>query len=352
MRKVDSQSNTLTYLIGDHLGSTSLVLNSSGGLLAETRYKPWGEVRYTTPNSTLPTRYTFTGQYSYLDDPSTSGVTEGFGLMFYNARWYDPALGRFAQPDTLIPEQSQGTHAWDRYAYVNNNPLRYNDPSGHCIETISCLLTWIGVLPDVWGVMRAAVFINTNDATVMAGIAVQSQWLGPQDLPAVTAVYDAITGTDPNSHNYGWAQTNSNEVEGNPWDPNVAVQAMEKRFSEAWAACKRCETGVDRLVVYALAQNGFDAQNFRDKDWGKDLSGNMDWNYFLGTYGKNPSAPSAQIRQGLTGLNYETQFMLKLYIQDLELLLWLGYDLPTGITQDDIAYVKKHYLNFNNKDMR
>lgn len=48
--------------------------------------------------------------------------------MFYNARWYDPALGRFAQADTIIPDGVQGL---DRYAYVNNNPLRYTDPSGH-----------------------------------------------------------------------------------------------------------------------------------------------------------------------------------------------------------------------------
>jgi RHS repeat-associated protein len=55
-----------------------------------------------------------------------------FGLMFYNARWYDPAIGRFAQADTLIPS-NQGVQAWDRYAYSNNNPLLYTDPSGHCI---------------------------------------------------------------------------------------------------------------------------------------------------------------------------------------------------------------------------
>ncbi len=53
-----------------------------------------------------------------------------FGLMNYNARWYDPALGRFAQADTLIPQPGD-PQAWDRYAYVENNPLRYTDPSGH-----------------------------------------------------------------------------------------------------------------------------------------------------------------------------------------------------------------------------
>jgi len=47
-----------------------------------------------------------------------------FGLYYYNARWYDPQLGRFAQADTIVPGGAQGL---DRYAYVNNNPLKYND---------------------------------------------------------------------------------------------------------------------------------------------------------------------------------------------------------------------------------
>jgi RHS repeat-associated protein len=90
---------------------------------AEMRYKPWGEVRYTS--GTMPTDYTYTGQRSEMDS---------LGLMFYNARWYDPALGRFTQADTIVPEM-QGTQAWDRYAYVNNNPVLYSDPSGHCVDS-------------------------------------------------------------------------------------------------------------------------------------------------------------------------------------------------------------------------
>ncbi len=71
----------------------------------------------------LPTQHTDTGQYSNMSD---------FGLMYYNARWYDPALGRFAQADTLIP-QPGNPQSWDRYADVENNPLRYTDPSGHMV---------------------------------------------------------------------------------------------------------------------------------------------------------------------------------------------------------------------------
>ncbi len=52
------------------------------------------------------------------------------GLYFYNSRFYDAALGRFVSPDSIIPQQ-QGTQAWDRYAGMNNNPIRYTDPTGH-----------------------------------------------------------------------------------------------------------------------------------------------------------------------------------------------------------------------------
>jgi hypothetical protein len=52
----------------------------------------------------------------------------------YRARYYDPALGRFVQADTVVPEPGN-PQALNRYAYVYNNPLKYTDPSGHWLET-------------------------------------------------------------------------------------------------------------------------------------------------------------------------------------------------------------------------
>ncbi|MBI5825230.1 MAG: RHS repeat-associated core domain-containing protein [Chloroflexi bacterium] len=122
------------YFLSDHLGSTSISTDTAGVKVSEMRYKPWGEVRYAwtnAPANTSPayalTRYTFTGQYSHMDDPSTP-ASEGFGLMHYGARMYDPALGRFTSADTIVPGGVQG---YDRYAYVNNSPVNYTDPSGH-----------------------------------------------------------------------------------------------------------------------------------------------------------------------------------------------------------------------------
>ncbi len=88
---------------------------------SETRYRPYGEVR--TPGEPVAglTAHTFTGQAL---DPDT-------GLMYYRARWYDPRLGRFVSADTVVPEPGN-PQALNRYAYAGNNPVLYNDPSGHC----------------------------------------------------------------------------------------------------------------------------------------------------------------------------------------------------------------------------
>jgi RHS repeat-associated protein len=127
---------TLEYMMGDHLGSTSLTTDTNGVKISELRYKPWGETRYewtdapaTTPTYEL-TKYQYTGQYSYDTE---------FGLKFYGARFYDSEIGHFVSADTVIPTGTQGTQAWDRYAYTNNNPVRYNDPSGHCLFVCTIL---------------------------------------------------------------------------------------------------------------------------------------------------------------------------------------------------------------------
>jgi RHS repeat-associated protein len=110
---------TLSFLLGDHLGSSSVRTDSNGALSAQELYKAFGESRYAY--GSLGTDYKFTGQRS-----ETS-----LGIYFFQSRWFDPSLGRFLSPDSIIPTQTQGTQAWDRYAFVNNNPVRYNDPTGH-----------------------------------------------------------------------------------------------------------------------------------------------------------------------------------------------------------------------------
>jgi RHS repeat-associated protein len=126
----------LQYLLTDHLGSTVAVTNSSGTLTSQQRYLPFGAPRAIPNSPILGTDFTYTGQRK-LDDSMG-------GIMDYKARFYSPYLNRFLQPDTDVPA-SQGVQGLNRYAYVNNNPIRYTDPSGHEIKLppcIFCNITW------------------------------------------------------------------------------------------------------------------------------------------------------------------------------------------------------------------
>ena len=68
-------------------------------------------------------------------------IERSFGLMDYNARYYNPRIGRFVSPDTIVPEPTS-SGGFNRYRYTRNNPLKYTDPSGHCgIESDSGFAT-------------------------------------------------------------------------------------------------------------------------------------------------------------------------------------------------------------------
>ncbi len=108
----------LNYLLGDHLGSTSVSTDAAGAPSGELRYLPFGGTRYAA--GVTPTSFRFTGQ---REDAT-------LGLYFFNARYYDPWLGRFIQADGLVPNPGD-PQSLNRYAYALNNPLRYTDPTGH-----------------------------------------------------------------------------------------------------------------------------------------------------------------------------------------------------------------------------
>jgi len=131
-QRIAMREGSKRYLIlSDHLGSTYKIRDfAAPNNVEEIRYKAWGQ-RFGPADPT--TNRLFTGQ---LREKLLGGSE---GLYFFGSRWVDVSLGRFTQADTLIPEASQGTQAWDRYAYSSNNPINYNDPSGHCAISPSAI---------------------------------------------------------------------------------------------------------------------------------------------------------------------------------------------------------------------
>ena len=113
---------TLNYYHNDHLGSNSVLTDQSGAVVEKTTYQPYGEVK----SGGTKSKYGYTGQEK---DQET-------GLNYYDSRYYDPHLQRFVQPDTMLPDVYDPQQL-NRYSYARNNPLTYNDPTGHCIGFLS-----------------------------------------------------------------------------------------------------------------------------------------------------------------------------------------------------------------------
>ena len=104
-------SPPVAYHLGDHLGSSVVVLDSSGALFNSEEYTPYGETSF---GSYAKKRYRHAAKER--DEES--------GFCHYSARYYAPWLSRWTSTDPL-PKPAKSA-----YLYAGNNPLAIVDPSG------------------------------------------------------------------------------------------------------------------------------------------------------------------------------------------------------------------------------
>jgi RHS repeat-associated protein len=115
----DPATQEFYYYHSDYLTSSSLITERNGAEVQHYEYSAFGQSRYTQSSTAFVVSHRFTGQ---VFDPDT-------GLYYYGARYYDPQLGKFIQPDDTIPNL-WNPQSYDRYAYCLNDPFRYTDPDG------------------------------------------------------------------------------------------------------------------------------------------------------------------------------------------------------------------------------
>jgi|GEM_PF-1703743 len=148
------------FLFRDHLGSVSVVTDSTGKVLQRYNYDAWGNRRNEnwapiTPGDPLIVTRGFTGHEHY----------DLFNIVDMNGRLYDPVIGRFLSGDPFIQDATD-LEALNRFAYASNNPLSITDPSGYFLGFIG---HWISSAGHAIGQAAGATvnFVKQNWKTII-----------------------------------------------------------------------------------------------------------------------------------------------------------------------------------------
>jgi RHS repeat-associated protein len=112
------------WLSSDQHGTAQHTINALSQSVSTRRTLPFGEVRGGA--GTWPAR---------LDKGFVGGTLDNTGLTHIGAREYDPAIGRFVSVDPVM--DTSDPQQWNGYAYANNSPVTYSDPTG--LMPTSCM---------------------------------------------------------------------------------------------------------------------------------------------------------------------------------------------------------------------
>jgi RHS repeat-associated protein len=147
-----------SYLHRDALGSVRAITDAAGVKVESAFYKPFGEqTEWLSPAAPAPEAKGWIGERF---DASA-------GLQYLNARYYDPELGMFIQPDWF--EVTRPGVGRNRYSYSFNDPVNGRDPGGNNALAIPIA----EAIETLLAALYAAVFVDhvadTSDDGVRNG---------------------------------------------------------------------------------------------------------------------------------------------------------------------------------------
>ena len=126
--KHGSEAELYYYLVNAQ-GDVAAILDSSGTMVASYNYNAWGSCTvYNSSDAAIgdlnPLRYR-----GYYYDAET-------GFYYLQSRYYDPAICRFINADTFATTDANGFLSANMFAYCENNPIMWIDPTGHFLSEI------------------------------------------------------------------------------------------------------------------------------------------------------------------------------------------------------------------------
>ncbi|PWN64736.1 RHS repeat-associated core domain-containing protein [Chryseobacterium oncorhynchi] len=146
VKNYDETNGSYKFLHKDYLGSILAISDEAGNKLEQRHFDAWGNLTHLQ----IGNGQVITDQSKIQEILTTGGLLlergytshEHFaevGIIHMNGRLYDPLLRRFLNPDENI-QSPYNTQNYNKYGYVLNNPLIYNDPSGEVFFLIPILV--------------------------------------------------------------------------------------------------------------------------------------------------------------------------------------------------------------------
>ncbi|TYQ27274.1 RHS repeat-associated core domain-containing protein [Pseudanabaena sp. UWO310] len=279
--KSDSASGERFYH-SDGLGSTRLLTDSSGQVTDRYVYDAFGKLIASAGNSS--NSFQFAGEQR-----------DSTGLDYLRARYYDSDLGRFISKDAFGGRMSSPISK-NPYAYANNNPINFTDPSGYDALGATESTAIIGILSSiayasvnvasfiVQAALRGVAFEATHFVIIVAGAFVV-KLLVPNSaadgtLPSSFTEKQGVF--DPNDINfgkdidsvlrdlaYGYPLPDGDFNPNDDFDPNSINTNKGRDSNESWR---------DWIETFPAADGGFSPN---DINFGKDLGGLLLTHIFL-----------------------------------------------------------------------
>lgn len=133
LSRPSSGSPTLSYVFSDHQGTVDSVLNGATSARVSQSFTAFGAPRNAATWSGAPGDTELAQMAAITRQGYTFQTVLGrMGMNHMNGRVQDAVTGRFLSPDPFVGDPSN-TQAFNRYAYVYNNPLTFQDPTGFVV---------------------------------------------------------------------------------------------------------------------------------------------------------------------------------------------------------------------------
>ncbi|WP_300691560.1 RHS repeat-associated core domain-containing protein [Chryseobacterium sp.] len=133
LKEAGQSSGSYKFLHKDYIGSVLAISDEAGNKLEQRHYDAWGSLTALAfgNNGVVITNKNLIAEASLLIDRGYTSHEHfmNVGIIHMNGRLYDPLLRRFLNADENI-QDPMNTQNYNKYGYVMNNPLMYNDPDG------------------------------------------------------------------------------------------------------------------------------------------------------------------------------------------------------------------------------